>query len=112
MPLSKAAMTLLQELRASSAGRYVFPGKSPDKQLTDVKRTWRAVCEAARLRNTRIHDLRHSFASLLVSEGASLPVIGQLLGHTQVSTTARYSHLYDDVLRSAAEKVGSAIHQR
>jgi integrase len=112
VPLSQAAMTLLQELRASSTGRYVFPGKSPDKQLTDVKRTWRAVCEAARLRNTRIHDLRHSFASLLVSEGASLPVIGQLLGHTQVSTTARYSHLYDDVLRSAAEKVGSAIHQR
>lgn len=109
VPLSRAAIALLQQLRAASPGTYVFPGKLPDKPLADVKRTWRAVCEAAGIENARIHDLRHSFASLLVSNGASLPVIGQLLGHTQVGTTARYSHLYDDPLRAAAETVGSTL---
>ena len=57
----------------------------------------------------RIHDLRHSFASILVSAGASLPLIGQMLGHTQPQTTARYAHLYDDPLRDAAEIVGAVV---
>jgi Phage integrase family len=57
----------------------------------------------------RIHDLRHSFASILVSAGASLPLIGQMLGHTQPATTARYAHLFDDPLRQAAETVGTFI---
>ena len=57
----------------------------------------------------RLHDLRHSFASILVSAGASLPLIGQMLGHTQPQTTARYAHLYDDPLREAAEMVGAVL---
>jgi len=57
----------------------------------------------------RVHDLRHSFASILVSAGASLPLIGQMLGHTQPVTTARYAHLFDDPLRQAAETVGTFI---
>jgi len=56
-----------------------------------------------------MHDLRHSFASILVSSGASLPLIGQMLGHTQTQTTARYAHLYDDPMREAAEVVGSVM---
>ena len=59
--------------------------------------------------NARIHDLRHSFASILVSAGASLPLIGQLLGHTQVQTTHRYAHLFDRPMRDAAEAVGAFI---
>jgi site-specific recombinase XerD len=55
--------------------------------------------------NVRIHDLRHSFASILVSAGASLPLIGQLLGHTQAQTTHRYAHLFDRPMRDAAEAV-------
>ncbi len=62
------------------------------------------------LRNTvRIHDLRHTYASLLASDGASLPLIGALLGHTQPATTARYAHLLDDPLRRATEKVGALV---
>ncbi|MGA8921271.1 MAG: tyrosine-type recombinase/integrase, partial [Pseudolabrys sp.] len=59
--------------------------------------------------SVRLHDLRHSFASILVSAGASLPLIGQMLGHTQVQTTQRYAHLYDDPLRKAAETVGEVV---
>ncbi|MBY0383241.1 MAG: site-specific integrase [Xanthobacteraceae bacterium] len=61
------------------------------------------------LRDLRIHDLRHSYASFLVSEGLSLPTIGALLGHTQQATTARYAHLFDDPLRKATERVGQIV---
>jgi site-specific recombinase XerD len=56
-----------------------------------------------------VHDLRHSFASVLVSGGASLPLIGALLGHSTPVTTQRYSHLYDDPLRAAVERVGQVV---
>jgi site-specific recombinase XerD len=57
----------------------------------------------------RLHDLRHSFASIAVSRGATLPLVGSLLGHSAPSTTARYSHLLDSVQRALAETVGAAI---
>ena len=63
----------------------------------------------AGLTDARVHDLRHTYASILVSGGASLPLIGSLLGHTQAATTARYSHLFDDPLRAAAERVAAAL---
>ena len=146
VPLSGPALGLLQDMKAAAQaeaqvdGRppspYVFPGPT-GKPLTDIKRTWRAVCRKAGLGatvplldkkgkpvldrrgnprtefqpNVRIHDIRHSFASILVSAGASLPLIGQMLGHTQVQTTQRYAHLFDDPLRQAAEKVGAFMFQ-
>jgi site-specific recombinase XerD len=57
----------------------------------------------------RVHDLRHSYASILASAGLSLPVIGALLGHTQPGTTQRYAHLFDDPLRAATERVGAVV---
>ena len=77
--------------------------------LTDVKRTWAAVTKAADLLDVRLHDLRHTFASLLVSQGQSLPVVGAMLGHTQTQTTQRYAHLYDDALHNAAELVSLSL---
>lgn len=135
VPLSAAALALLREMKKTAAGDYVFPGKSDDQPLTDIKRSWESVCVKAGLAiqvekrnregkmmkdkdgntvmtwkpNVRIHDLRHSFASLLVSGGASLPMIGAMLGHTQVQTTQRYAHLYDEPLREAADHVGNTI---
>jgi integrase len=111
VPLSAPARALLAGLKRSTEGDFVFPGKAPDQPLSDIKKTWASVCRKARVEGARIHDLRHSFASILVSQGASLPLIGALLGHTQVATTARYAHLYDEPLREAAELVGSAIDQ-
>jgi len=57
----------------------------------------------------RVHDLRHTYASILASHGLSLPIIGALLGHTQPQTTARYAHLLDDPLRAATERVGAVV---
>jgi integrase len=114
VPLSSTAVQLLREIQAKTRNLrgdvinpYVFTsGRFPAERLTGVKRTWVSACEAAGLTGIRLHDLRHSFASALVSGGLNLPVIGRMLGHSQPRTTARYSHLYDDVLRDAAEHVG------
>ena len=67
------------------------------------------LCEQTGITGLRIHDLRHSFASHLVSLGMSLPLIGALLGHTTPVTTSRYGHLFDDVQRAAVEKIGGII---
>ncbi len=126
----------LKKDKTAKNSRFVFPSDvSPDQPIQEIRRTWVATCTAAGLvdrvpmkdkhgkqkldsdgnpimtewPNVRIHDLRHSFASILVSSGASLPLIGQMLGHTQVQTTQRYAHLYDDPQRNAAEFVGNYI---
>lgn len=84
---------------------WVFPGDGKDGHMTSVRVFWAAVCKRAKIKGARIHDLRHTFASLLVSSGESLPVIGALLGHTQAKTTSRYAHLVDGALRRATERV-------
>ena len=77
----------------------MFPGDANGKPVQEIKRFWHDVRKQAKITDVRIHDLRHTFASLLVSGGMSLPMIGKLLGHTQVQTTQRYAHLFDDPLR-------------
>jgi hypothetical protein len=61
------------------------------------------------LKDVRIHDLRHTFASTAIASGQGLPMIGKLLGHTQVQTTARYAHLAADPIKNAADPVASNI---
>ena len=122
VPLSAPALSLLADMRreAEDGCPYVFPSMKMSKvakgttpavyePLTEIKRTWASVCETAGLTGVRLHDLRHSYASVLASAGLSLPIVGALLGHSQPRTTARYSHLYDDVLRAATERVGAIV---
>jgi integrase len=117
VPLSAPVRQLLAEIQAEQMsrhpkrplGEFVFPGIGDSGHQIDIKKSWRVLCRAAGIDNLRIHDLRHSFASQLASGGASLPLIGQLLGHSQPSTTARYSHLFLDSQKTAVEKVGSII---
>jgi integrase len=84
-------------------------GKKDKKHLTDLQHPWRRIRKAAGLDDVRIHDLRHTFASggLLVGEG--LAMIGKLLGHTQVQTTARYAHLAADPVKQAATKISDRL---
>jgi integrase len=111
VPLSAPARQLLSELFAAKAtnAEYVFPGHAGHGRRVDLKKPWVGICKAAGITGLRVHDLRHSYASLLVSAGLSLPVIGALLGHSQVQTTQRYSHLLDDPLRKATETVGAIV---
>jgi integrase len=107
VPLSAPARLLLAEMRKAE-GEALFPGRRGEQQTT-LKTFWHAVCRKADLRDIRLHDLRHTFASHLASGGQSLLVIGQLLGHAQAATTQRYSHLFDDVQRRAVETVGAIV---
>lgn len=114
VPLNRPALALLLALKPDEKkeedykDEYVFPGRG-DESWADIKISWQSICEAAQLTGVRVHDLRHSYASILASAGLSLPIIGQLLGHTQAQTTARYAHLFDDPLRDATEPVGAAL---
>lgn len=90
---------------AKKGNPWVFPGEGVDGHMTSIRSFWAAVCKRSKIKSTRVHDLRHTFASLLVSSGESLPVVGALLGHTQAKTTSRYAHLFDEKLREATEKV-------
>ena len=107
VPLSAPALQLLNAIGSKPQG-YLFPRRDGDGYL-HIRGTWEAVRKAAGIEDVHLHDLRHSFASILVSSGASLPLIGALLGHTNPGTTARYSHLFLDPLRAATERVGAIV---
>jgi integrase len=112
IPLSAPARDLLEQIRAEAAedAVFVFPSLTAAvEHRVDLNKVWAGLCKAAKIENCRIHDLRHSYASILASSGHSLPVIGRLLGHTQAATTDRYAHLIDEVLRTATEKAGELI---
>lgn len=74
-----------------------------------MQKPWRRIRQQAGLGDVRIHDLRHSFASNAVGLGESLPMIGKLLGHNHVQTTARYAHLADDPMKMAADRVSAEV---
>jgi integrase len=111
VPLSAPALQLLADIKKRQPPRteFVFPSDGASGHLVELKASWRQITKAAGIEGLRVHDLRHSYASQLVSGGASLPLIGALLGHSNPNTTARYAHLFHDPLRAATEKVGAVI---
>jgi integrase len=106
VPLSAPALLLLNEMRPGRPAEYVF---GVGDGHANLRRSWEGVRKAAGLDGVHLHDLRHSFASVLVSAGASLPLVGALLGHSNPATTARYAHLMMDPQRDAVERVGSVV---
>ena len=101
-PLSLSALTILQKIReGKNDSQFLFPGKIKEKPIQDIKKSWATICKQANLEDFTIHDLRHTYASHLVSSGLSLSIVGKLLGHTQAATTQRYAHLADEPLREA-----------
>lgn len=110
--LGEAVLEALAKIERLGDNPYVITGKLPGTHLTDMQKPWRRIRKAAGLDDVRIHDLRHTFASSAVGMGESLPMIGKLLGHSQVQTTARYAHLADDPMVNAADRVSSEVARR
>jgi integrase len=118
-PLSAPALLLLDGLRSAAEAKakgegaevspWVFPGRVAGQPRDSIKRAWEEIRTAAKISDVRMHDLRHSFASILASGGNSLQIIGKLLGHTNPLTTNRYAHLFVDPLREAANRVGAIV---
>ena len=109
VPLSRAAASVLAALPRDPDNPWVIAGRKPGAHLTDLQHPWRRIRARAGLGDVRIHDLRHSFASRALALGESLPMIGKLLGHTQVQTTARYAHLARDSVKASASRIADSI---
>jgi site-specific recombinase XerD len=126
VPLAAAALEVLAGLSRTSP--YVLPSSKSDGPIVGIQKAWSAVrvraTELARQRaaeagepvdrapslmGVRLHDLRHSFVSFAVADGATLYMVGKVLGHKQSRTTEIYAHLHDDPLRAVADRTATKI---
>lgn len=110
--LSDSALDVLRTQKAQThqpESAFVFPGTGRGGHIINLSKPWKLICEEADLKDVRIHDLRHTAASIAVGQGVALPVIGRLLGHSQTQTTARYAHVDADPALSAANLIGEAL---
>ncbi|MEM1132749.1 MAG: tyrosine-type recombinase/integrase [Pseudomonadota bacterium] len=108
--LGDPAIEVLNELKSLGADEtFVIRGKRTGAHLVNLQKPWRAIRGMADLEDVRLHDLRHTFASVGAGMGLSLHMLGRLLGHTQAATTRRYAHLAQDPVRSAADAVGTEL---
>ena len=109
IPLTPAVEWVLAGIPRIEGNPWVIPGKNPGDHLKNLDQIWLRLRPRAGLDNVRIHDARHSYASRALALGESLPMIGRLLGHRKVTTTARYAHLARDTEKASAVKVGASI---
>ena len=109
VPLSPAATRVLTVLPRISGNPWVIPGHKPGTCMKNLHDPWKIIRTRARLEDVRLHDLRHSFASRALALGENLPMIGKLLGHAQIQTTARYAHLERDSVKASAARVAASI---
>lgn len=107
--LGGPAMRIIAMVPVVEGNPYLLPGKKDGTHVTDLQAVWVRIRKTAGLEDVRIHDLRHSFASIGAATGDSMLIIGALLGHRSAKTTERYTHLSDHPLKSAAERISDEI---
>jgi integrase len=107
--LNAQAIQILSKIPKIEGNPYVICGQKVGEHLVNLRKIWIKILALAKLKNARLHDLRHSFASMGVSEGLSLPVIGGLLGHNSPATTKKYAHLAENPLKTGNDAIGNAI---
>lgn len=107
--LSRGAIEVLRQLERDPANPFVIKGSRPGTRLVNLQKPWTRIRRQVGLDDVRLHDLRHSFASLAAAQGASLPLIGALLGHNSPQTTQRYAHLVHDQVKELNESVNDQL---
>ena len=107
--LGGPAVAVLRGIPRVEGNPWVIAGRRPGSRLASLHYPWGRIRKRAGLDGVRLHDLRHSFASGGLLVGENLPMIGKLLGHSQVQTTARYAHLADHPVKAAADRIASRI---
>jgi integrase len=111
VPLNSMALGIMSMLVQQPDNPYVIVGRNAGDHLVNLEKPWRRIRKRADLNDVRLHDLRHTFASVGAGLGEGLPIIGKLLGHTQSQTTQRYAHLDSDPLAKASERIGSVLSE-
>jgi integrase len=109
VPLGAPALKLLANIKRVDGSPWVFPAGRGDGHLTGLRAGWKRIASAAGLRDVRLHDLRHGFASVAVADGSSLYLVGKVLGHSQARTTERYAHVGADPMRVVADRTSRKI---
>lgn len=104
-PLNASALKSLQYLKQDNPSPWVFYNEKTGKRRATFQAGFKTVVERANLGNVRIHDLRHTFASILVQQGTPLYHIMQLLGHSDIKTTQKYAHLSENILTSVVQSL-------
>ena len=109
VPLGAPTLELLASLPRIEGNPYVLPGEKEKQHFVGLPRAWGRIKKRAKLQDVRLHDLRHSFASVGASAGMGLPIVGKLLGHRDPKTTARYAHIADDPAKAAVDRISGTI---
>jgi integrase len=109
VPLSDGALMVLSAVPRLPDCDWAFPNPQTSEPYVSIYYPWDTARKLAGLADVRMHDLRHSFASLLINSGRTLYEVQRLLGHTQIKTTQRYAHLSEDTLRAAANAATTAV---
>ena len=114
VPISQEVASIIRRRRAEvpEGCPWLFPLLDGSAPVRNIERAWDQIRKLAGLEGLRLHDLRHTFASLLVSDGSSLEMIGGLLGHSNTRTTQRYAHLMDSPLRAGVDSVAARLKPR
>ncbi|ACT60551.1 site-specific integrase [Hirschia baltica] len=107
--LPSVVISILNNLPNKGTNGWVFPSNDGNTHFTGLQKIWNRIRTNANLRDVRIHDLRHTFASVGAAEGKSLYILGKALTHANPATTQRYAHLADDPLRHAVEAISNKI---
>lgn len=110
--LGMATVARIRSMPQVAGSPLVFPSASGGETPLSIQKVWERIRSNAGLKDVRLHDLRHNFASAAVSSGQSLYLVGKLLGHSQTQTTQRYAHLAPDPIQSAADDVASIIDKK
>ena len=110
VPLGAPAIEILAGVIPIEESPFVFPAASGESHFQGVEKLWLKVRADAGLPTLRLHDLRHSFASVGLARGDALSVIGAMLGHSDVKTTSGYAHLADDPVRKTANDIANSVH--
>ena len=111
IPLNDSALWVLEQLTSKGKSEYLFPSPVTGKPYTTITRAWYRLRKKAKIPNIRLHDLRHGFASLLVSGGRSLYEVQQILGHSDPKVTMRYAHLSARALQDAANAASVIVRK-
>lgn len=107
--LNAPSLSVLNSVPRQPSNHFVICGAKAGSHLVNLQKPWRRIRALAELDDVRLHDLRHTFASVAVASGMTLPLIGALLGHSQPQTTARYAHLADDPVKAGSRRISKII---